>query len=142
MSRGTAYLNQHGMKSAVLKELQRFVGPRAVLSVFGDRWVLTSRTGMRSLFDDVEALATALVAGGLVDRRALPAVAPLEQMLGMAGGTGAPRPSAVELAAALLAGAGQRISGLSAVVGTGEPPSGAATRPIRPQPSAATEAVR
>jgi len=45
VSRTTAYLNLHGTKYAVLKELQRSVGPRAVLSVFGDRWVLASRTG-------------------------------------------------------------------------------------------------
>src|SRR5690242_7416255 len=111
VSRGTAYLNQHGLKSTVLKELQRFVGPPAVLSVFGDSWVLASRTGRRSLFDDVEALADALVAGGLVDRRALPAVARLEQMLGATGGPGSPRPSADELAAAPLAGVGPREHG-------------------------------
>jgi hypothetical protein len=106
VSRTTAYLNLHGMRSAVLKELQRSVGRRAVLSVFGDRWVLAFRTGRREMFDDVEMLAAALVAQGLVDGPVVPVGAPLEQVLGAAGDPGAPRPATEELAAALLAGVG------------------------------------
>ena len=108
VSRTTAYLNLHGMKSAVHEELQRWVGPRAVLSVFGDRWVLASRTGRRELFDDVETLAGALVAQELVDWRVVPAGAPLEQVLRRAGDLDAPPPRADELAAALLADIGSR----------------------------------
>ncbi len=106
VSRTTAYLNLHAMKSAVLKGLQRSVGPRAVLSVFGDRWVLASRTGRREVFDDVETLVGALIARGLVDGRALPAGAPLEQVLEAAGDPSGPRPSANELVATLLASVG------------------------------------
>ena len=103
VSRTTAYLNLHGMKSAVLKEPQRSLGPRAVLSVFGDGWVLASRTGRGEVFDDVETLAGALVARGLVDGRVVPAGAPLEQLLGAAGNPAARRPSAEQLVAALIA---------------------------------------
>jgi hypothetical protein len=106
VSRTTAYLNLHGTKYAVLKELQRSVGPRAVLSVFGDRWVLASRTGKREVFDDVGTLAATLVAQGLVDGWVLPAGAPLEQVLRGAGDPSAPRLSANELAAALLGSVG------------------------------------
>ncbi len=106
VSRTTAHLNLHGMKSALLKELQRSVGPRAVLSVFGDRWVLASRTGRREVFDDAETLAGALVAQELVDRRMMSAGAPLEQVLRGAGDPSAPPPRADELAAALLASIG------------------------------------
>jgi hypothetical protein len=106
VSRTTAYLNLHGMKSAVLKGLQRSVGPRAVLSVFGDRWVLASRTGRREVFDDVETLVGALVTRGLVDGRVLPVGAPLEQVLEAAGDPSCPRPSADELVATLLASVG------------------------------------
>jgi hypothetical protein len=106
VSRTTAYLNLHGMKSAVLKELQRSVGRRAGLSVFGDYWMLAFRTGRREVFDDVETLAGALVARGLVDVRALPSGMPLEQVLMGTGDPSAPRPSADELAAALLARVG------------------------------------
>ncbi len=102
----TAHLNLHRMKSAVLKELQRAVGPRAVLSVFGDRWVLASRTGKREVFDDVETLAGALVTRGLVNGRARPAGAPLEQVLEAAGDASCPGPSADEVVATLLAGVG------------------------------------
>src|SRR3954471_13962797 len=102
VSRATAYLNLHGIKSAVLKEFQRFIGPRATLSVFGHQWVLASRTGRREMFDDVETLAGALAARGLGDGRAVPAGPPLEQVLGGTGDPSAPRPSADELAAALL----------------------------------------
>ncbi|WP_222268953.1 hypothetical protein [Modestobacter marinus] len=90
------------MKFAVLQALQRAVGTRAGLSAFGDRWVLVSRTGRRELFDDVEALAGAMVTRGLVDDRTLPAGAPLEQLLGAAGGPDAPRPTADGLVAAIL----------------------------------------
>ena len=106
VSKATAHLNLHGMKSAVLKELQRSIGSRAVLSAFGDRWVLASRTGRREVFDNVETLAGALVARGLVDGRVLPAGAPLERLLERAGDPRAPRPGADELVAALLAGVG------------------------------------
>jgi hypothetical protein len=99
------------MKPAVLKELQRRTGRRAKLSVFGDRWVLTSRTGRREVFDDVEALAGALLGRGLVDRGApagSPAGATLEQLLEAGSGAGRPRPDPGELVTALLAGAGPR----------------------------------
>jgi hypothetical protein len=102
VSKVTAYLNLHGMKPAVLKELQRCVGRRALLSVFGDQWLLASRTGRREVFDDVETLAGALVARGLVDGQVLPAGTPLEQVLEGADDRHAPRPGADELAAALL----------------------------------------
>jgi hypothetical protein len=104
VSPATAHLNLHGMKSAVLKRLQRSVGPRAALSVFGDRWVLASRTGRRELFDDVETLVGTLVARGLVDGRVRPAGAPPEHVLEGAGDPGCPRPSADRLVATLLAG--------------------------------------
>src|SRR4051812_5118586 len=106
VSRTTAYLNLHGMKFAVLKELQRSLGPRATLSVFGDQWVLAFRTGRREMFDDIETLAAALVAQELMDERAVPAGPPLEQVLGGTGDPSAPRPSADELVAALLARGG------------------------------------
>jgi hypothetical protein len=106
VSPATAHLNRHGMKSAVLKRLQRSVGPRAALSVFGDRWVLASRTGRRELFDDVETLVGALVARGLVDGRVLPAGVPLEHLLEAAGDPGRPHPGADELVATLLADVG------------------------------------
>ena len=110
VSRATAWLNLHGMKSPVLKELQRRTGRRAKLSVFGDRWVLTSRTGKREMFDDVEALAGALVGQGLVDREALssaPAERSLEQLLEAGVGDGRPRPDPGTLVTALLSGAGR-----------------------------------
>ncbi len=103
----TAQLNRHGMKPAVLAELRRAVGARAALSGFGDRWVLASRTGRREVFDDVETLAAALVARGLVHPQVPPAGASLDQLLG-AGDPGAPRPGAAEVVAALLAGVGDR----------------------------------
>ena len=106
VSRTTAYLNLHGMKSAVQKELQRSVGPRAVISAFGDRWMLALPTGKREVFGDVETLAGALVAQGLVDRRTTPAGVPLEQVLSGAGDPGLPPPRADELVTALLAGVG------------------------------------
>jgi hypothetical protein len=106
VSRATAYVNLHGLRSAVLKELQRYVGRRAVLSVFGDRWLLASPTGRREVFDDIETLAGALVARGLVDGRVVLAGTPLEEVLGGAGGPSAARPGAGELAAALLARVG------------------------------------
>ncbi|WP_448642756.1 hypothetical protein [Geodermatophilus sp. URMC 63] len=71
--------------------------------MFGDRWVLASRTGRREVFDDVETLVAALVARELVDDRAEPAGAPLEQLLGPPGDPAAPRPGADELVAALIA---------------------------------------
>jgi hypothetical protein len=98
------------MKPAVLKELQRRTGRRAKLSVFGDRWVLTSRTGRREVFDDVEALAGALLGQGLVDRGSLsgvPADATLEQLLEAGSGAGRPRPDPGALVTALLAGSGR-----------------------------------
>jgi hypothetical protein len=103
VSRTTAHLNLRGGRSAVLRELRHRAGPRAGLSVFGDRWVLASRTGRREVFDDVETLVAALVARELVDDRAGPAGAPLEQLLTAPGNPGAPRPSAEELVAALIA---------------------------------------
>ncbi|MFE7630846.1 hypothetical protein [Kocuria sp. NPDC057446] len=56
------------MKPAVLAELRRRVGRRARITVLGDRWVLSSRTGVQQVHPDVEALVGALVAGRLVDR--------------------------------------------------------------------------
>ncbi|MGR6963243.1 hypothetical protein ACU610_02130 [Geodermatophilus sp. URMC 61] len=94
------------MKSAVQKELQRSVGPRVGISVFGDRWVLALPTGRRQVFDDVETLAGALVAHGLVDRRTMPAGVPLEQLLSGGGDPDPPPPRADELVTALLAGVG------------------------------------
>lgn len=55
VSGATAYINLHRLKPTVLRELQERVGRKARISVFGDRWVLTSRTGKREIFDDVEA---------------------------------------------------------------------------------------
>jgi hypothetical protein len=103
--RTTAHLNRHGMKFAVLRVLRRSVGTRAGLSVFGDRWVLASRTGRRELFDDVETLARAILARGLVDEQVLSGGASLEQVLREAGDSDAPRPGADDLVAALLASA-------------------------------------
>ncbi|MGR7025643.1 hypothetical protein [Geodermatophilus sp. URMC 62] len=80
--------------------------------------MLASRTGRREVFDDVETLVAALVARGLVDDRAGPAGAPLEQLLGAPGDPGAPRPGAEELVAALIAHAGSsggRSTGAGAV---------------------------
>lgn len=62
----TARLNTYGLKPAVLKELRGRVGTRAAVSVFGDRWVLRFRTGRQEMFDDVEALTTALRARDLL----------------------------------------------------------------------------
>ena len=106
VSPATAHLNRHGLKPAVVQALQRRLGRRAAVSVFGDRWVLASRTGRREVFDDVETLVGALVARGLVDGRVLPAGAPLEQVLEAAGDPSCPRPSADELVATLLASVG------------------------------------
>jgi hypothetical protein len=72
VSKVTAYINLNRMKQAVLAELRRSVGPRAGITVLGDRWVLASRTGRQQVFPDVETLADALVDQRLVDRRALP----------------------------------------------------------------------
>jgi len=55
---------------------------------------------------DVETLARALVAQGLVDRRKMLAGAPLEQVLRAADDPSAPPARADELAAALLASTG------------------------------------
>jgi hypothetical protein len=94
------------MKSAVQKELQRSLRPRAVLSVFGDQWVLAFRTGRREMFADVETLVGALVAQGLVDRPKMLAGAPLEEVLRAADDPSAAPARADELAAALLASIG------------------------------------
>jgi hypothetical protein len=68
VSPGTAYLNLNRMKLAVLAELRRTVGRRAAITVFGDHWVLSSRTGSQQLFPDVETLAGALTGKhGIVD---------------------------------------------------------------------------
>jgi hypothetical protein len=134
VSKTTAYLNLHGMKSAVLKELQRSVGPRAMLSVFGDQWMLASRTGRRQMFDDIETLAGALIAQGLVDGRAVPAGPSLEQVLRGTGDPSAPRPSADELAAALLARVGppknRSVPSPMRVSGSSTPVEGRAPREV------------
>jgi hypothetical protein len=61
------------MKPAVLTELRRYVGRRATITVFGDQWVLRSRTGAQQVFPDVETLAGALVGArdGVVFERIL-----------------------------------------------------------------------
>ena len=74
----------------VQQELQRSVGPRVGISVFGDRWLLALPTGRRQVFGDVETLAGALVAQGLVDGRTMPAGVPLEQVLSGSGDPGPP----------------------------------------------------
>ena len=71
VSRVTAYINLNGMKQDVLKALQRAVGHRASIAVFGDQWVLRGRTGAQTVLPDAEALARALVDRKLVDRGAL-----------------------------------------------------------------------
>ena len=102
VSRATAYINLHGMKQDVLKALQRAVGHRASIAVFGDQWVLRMRTGTQSVLPDVEALARALVEKKLVGRGALPGTAsggsPVPPL-----GPGSARLGADDLVAALLA---------------------------------------
>lgn len=72
VSPATAHLNLHGDKRAVLAALRQEVGPRAAIALFGDRWVLRSRTGAQQVLPDLEHLVAALVARGLLDRRAAP----------------------------------------------------------------------
>ena len=102
VSHVTAYINLHGLKQAVLKVLQRAVGQRASIAVFGDQWVLRTRTGTQLVLPDAEALARALVEKKLVGRGALPGTPP-------EGGPvpplrpGSARLGAEELVAALLA---------------------------------------
>ena len=105
VSKTTAYINLHGLKQAVLRELQRAVGRRATLSTFGDQWVLASRTGRREMFDDVEALSGALVARKLVDPATPPRArfgAEFERLLGAGTGRSGPSPSAGDLVETLL----------------------------------------
>lgn len=68
ISSATAYMNLHGLKHAVLGELRRNVGPRATVTVFGDRWVLRSRTGIQHVLPDIEALTLMLVRKNLLDQ--------------------------------------------------------------------------
>lgn len=72
VSPATAHLNRHGLKAALAKELQRRLDRRAAVSVFGDRWVLASRTGRREVFDDVDALIAVLSERGLLEHNAVP----------------------------------------------------------------------
>ena len=72
VSAATAHLNSHGLKPAVRKELQRRVGGRATVAVFGDQWVLGSRTGAQQVLPDLEHLTAAMVECGLLDRSSVP----------------------------------------------------------------------
>ena len=105
VSRITAYINLHGLRPAVLRELQRSVGRRARITAFGDQWMLAARTGRREVFDDVEALADALVDRGLVDRGVLAragAGTEFERLLGARTGRSGASLGAGELVEALL----------------------------------------
>lgn len=94
VSSTTARLNADRLKPAVQQALQRRVGRRARISVFGDRWVLRLPTGRQEVFEDVEALAAALTAQGLAG----PADPPGEVPAGPSGD------AADELVSVLLAG--------------------------------------
>ncbi|MFI7482013.1 hypothetical protein ACH9EU_06300 [Kocuria sp. M1R5S2] len=72
VSAATAHLNAHGLKPAVRKELQRRAGHRATVTVFGDQWVLRSRTGAQQVLPDLEHLLAAMVERGLLDRGSVP----------------------------------------------------------------------
>lgn len=98
VSSTTARLNADRLKPAVQQALQRRVGRRARISVFGDRWVLRLPTGRQEVFEDVEALAAALTAQGLAG----PADPPGEVPAGPSGE--AHGNAAAELVSALLAG--------------------------------------
>lgn len=92
VSRSTAYVNAHGLKPRVLAALRQRVGGRAAVTVFGDRWVLRSRTGAQQVFPDLEDLVRALTARGLVDRDGLPDAAAGEELVAalLAGAAAAP----------------------------------------------------
>ncbi|MUN63488.1 hypothetical protein GMA12_10095 [Kocuria sediminis] len=72
VSPATAHLNLHGGKRAVLAALRREVGPRATITLFGDRWLLRSRTGAQQVLPDLEHLVAELAERGLLDRSAVP----------------------------------------------------------------------
>lgn len=82
VSAATAYLNSHGLKPAVRKELQRRVGNRATVAVFGDQWMLRSRTGSHEVLPDLEHLMAALVKHGLLERGSVPGNASGAQLVG------------------------------------------------------------
>lgn len=82
VSAATAYLNSHGLKLTVHQELQRHVGNRATVSVFGDQWVLRSRTGVQRVLKDLEHLVVALADQGLLDPSFKQAKASGEQLIG------------------------------------------------------------
>ncbi|MFF0990615.1 hypothetical protein ACFYE1_12150 [Kocuria sp. CPCC 205315] len=92
------------MKPAVLAELRRRVGRRARITVLGDQWALSSRTGVQQVFPDVEALVGALVGRRLVDRSASPEDCGAEHKRILEDMThhGAPPTDAVALVRALL----------------------------------------
>lgn len=108
VSMATAWINLNGMKPAVLAELRRRVGRRARITVLGDRWVLSSRTGVQQVHPDVETLAGALVDLRLVDRSVPPddGGAVHGRTLEDVTHPGAPPTDAVTLVQALLVSAG------------------------------------
>jgi hypothetical protein len=93
VSRLAAYVNLRGIKAEVARLLQQAAGSRASVSAFGDRWILRSPTGRQQVLADLEHLAGALVAGGMVDWNRLRKSAETEPagMQGAAGG-GTPVP--------------------------------------------------
>jgi hypothetical protein len=82
VSPATAHLNLHGDKRAVLAALRREVGPRATIALFGDRWLLRSRTGAQQVLPDLEHLVAELVERGLLGRGAVPAGAAGAELVG------------------------------------------------------------
>ncbi|NKX49692.1 hypothetical protein HER39_03690 [Arthrobacter deserti] len=72
VSRLSGYLNLAGIKADVTRLLERAGGGRVRICVFGDRWVVSSRTGRQQVAGDIGSVARAVAGSGAPDWSWLP----------------------------------------------------------------------